>query len=155
MAKGKARPTGRADETLGFLLNDAARAVRRTWGPMITRHGVSTGIFPFLRIVFERDDLTVRELAEAVHMRGPTTVNIVKQMEALGFVRRERNAVDARKINISLTAAGRRAWEAALPEVISLNARAESGLSVTEKRELKRLLRHVRANFDDLPVKGT
>jgi MarR family transcriptional regulator, organic hydroperoxide resistance regulator len=155
MAKGKTAPSGRADETLGFLLNDTARAVRRTWGPMVTRHGVSTGIFPFLRIVFERDDLTVRELAEAVHMRGPTTVNIVKQMEALGFVRRERNADDARKINIFLTAAGRRAWQAALPEVISINARAESGLTATEKRELKRLLRRVRANFDDVRVKGT
>jgi DNA-binding MarR family transcriptional regulator len=145
---------GSADQTLGFLLADAARAFRRMWSPMIAKHGVSAGMFPFLRIISERDGLTFRELADAVHMRGPTTVDIVKEMESRGLVRRERNADDGRKVNLFLTPAGRRAWARVLPEVASINQHAQSGLTAMEKTELKRLLRRVRANFDTDSVKG-
>ena len=145
---------GSADQTLGFLIADAARAFRRMWSPMISKHSVSAGIFPFLRIISEHDGLTFRELADAVHMRGPTTVDVVKEMEALGFVRRERNAVDGRKVNLFLTAKGRRAWKTVLPEVAAINQHAESGLTVAEATELKRLLRRVRANFDRVPMEG-
>lgn len=122
---------------------------------MLSKHRVSAGIFPFLRIISERDGLTFRELADAVHMRGPTTVDVVKDMEALGFVRRERNAVDGRKVNLFLTAKGRRAWNTVLPEVAAINRHAESGLTATEAAELKRLLRRVRANFDRDSMEGT
>jgi MarR family transcriptional regulator, organic hydroperoxide resistance regulator len=142
---------GSAEQTLGFLIADAARAYRRVWSPMIARHGVSAGIFPFLRIISERDGLTFSELAGAVHMRAPTTVNIVKEMEVLGFVRRARNRDDARKVNLFLTAKGRRAWKSVQPEVRKINQHAQSGLTAAEQGELKRLLRRVRSNFDTAP----
>lgn len=155
MAKREAKVTaGSAEQTLGFLIADAARSYRRVWAPMIARHGVSAGIFPFLRIISERDGLTFGELAGAVHMRMPTTVNIVKEMEVLGFVRRERNRDDARKVNLYLTAKGRRAWKAVLPEVLKINRHAQTGLTAAESAELKRLLRRVRANFETAPPEG-
>ena len=140
-----------ADETLGFLIADAARAFRRIWSPMIGRHGVSAGIFPFLRIVSERDGLTFRELADAVHMRGPTTVDIVKDMEARGLVRRERNGADGRKVNLFLTERGRRAWQSVIPAVVTINRHAQAGLTAAERAQLKHLLRRVRANLETLP----
>jgi len=151
MAPLRAQP---ANETLGFLIADAARAFRRTWSPMIARHGVSAGIFPFLRIISERDGLTFRELADAVHMRGPTTVEIVKDMEARGLVRRERNRDDGRKVNLFLTAKGRRAWQAVIPAVVAINRHAEARLTAAERTQLKALLRRVRANLETLPDEG-
>ena len=141
-----------ADETLGFLIADAARAYRRMWSPMIAKHGVSPGIFPFLRIISEHDGLTLRELADAVHMRGPTTVDIVKDMEARGLVRRERNREDGRKVNLFLTAKGRRAWQSVIPEVLTINEHAQRGLKTQERAHLKALLRRVRANFESAPA---
>lgn len=140
-----------ADDTLGFLLADTSRAFRRIFGPMIARHGVSVGLFPFLRIVSEHDGLTFRELSDAVHMRGPTTVEAIKEMERLGLVRRKRNADDARKVNVYLTEKGRRAWESVAPEVSAINQRGVAGLSKEEQAELKRLLRRVRANMSETP----
>jgi DNA-binding MarR family transcriptional regulator len=138
-----------ADDTLGFLLADTSRAFRRTFSPMIARHGISVGLFPFLRIISEHDGLTFRELSDAVHMRGPTTVDAIKEMERLGFVRRRRNAQDARKVNLFLTERGRRAWDAVAPEVIAINHQGVAGLSKEEQAELKRLLRQVRLNMSD------
>ena len=138
-----------ADDTLGFLLADTSRAFRRMLGPMIARHGISVGLFPFLRIVSEHDGLTFRELSDAVHMRGPTTVDAIKEMERLGLVRRKRNAQDARKVNLFLTERGRRAWDAVAPEVIAINHQGVAGLSKEEQAELKRLLRQVRLNMSD------
>ena len=64
-------PSPGADETLGFLVADAARAFRRAFVPMIARHGVAIGHFPFLRIIAERGGLTVSELADlSQHRRG-------------------------------------------------------------------------------------
>jgi DNA-binding MarR family transcriptional regulator len=143
-----------ANDTLGFLVADAARALRRVWVPMIGRHGVTAGMFPFLRMISEHDGLTFRELAEAVHMRGPTTVNIVKDMEAAGLVRRRRSGDDARKVHLHLTAKGRRAWTAVVPEVVAINRQAELGLTATEAATLKQLLRRVRANLDMSDAEG-
>jgi DNA-binding MarR family transcriptional regulator len=140
-----------ADDTLGFLLADTARAFRRTFGPMVARHGIGVGLFPFLRMISERDGLTFRELSDAVHMRGPTTVDAVKEMERLGLVRRKRNADDGRKVNLFMTEKGRRVWDAVSPEVIAINQFGVAGLSKEEQSELKRLLRRVRANMTEPP----
>ncbi|HXF33428.1 MAG TPA: MarR family winged helix-turn-helix transcriptional regulator [Candidatus Acidoferrales bacterium] len=140
-----------AEDTLGFLLADTSRAFRRTFGPLIVRHGISVGLFPFLRMISEHDGLTFRELSDAVHMRGPTTVDAVKELERLGLVRRKRNAHDARKVNLFLTERGRRAWDAVAPEVIAINNLGAAGLSKEEQGELKRLLRQVRKNMSEAP----
>jgi DNA-binding MarR family transcriptional regulator len=131
------------------LLADTSRAFRRTFSPMIARHGISVGLFPFLRIISEHEGLTFRELSDAVHMRGPTTVDAIKEMERLGLVRRKRNAKDARKVNLFMTEKGRRTWDAVAPEVITINHKGVAGLTKDEQGELKRLLRHVRANIGD------
>jgi DNA-binding MarR family transcriptional regulator len=140
-----------ADDTLGFLLADTARTFRRTFGPMIARHGIGAGLFPFLRIISEHDGLTFRELSDAVHMRGPTTVDAVKEMERLGLVRRKRNTQDARKVNLFMTEKGRRVWDAVSPEVVAINHLGVAGLTKEEQSELKRLLRAVRKNMTDAP----
>lgn len=137
-----------ADETLGFLVSDAARAFRRAFVPMIARHGVAIGHFPFLRIIAERGGLTLRELADAVHLRGPTTVQAVKEMERRGLVRRERDPRDARKVRLHLTPAGKRAWASVIPAVAAINDRALRGLSSRETGQLKRLLRRVRKELE-------
>jgi DNA-binding MarR family transcriptional regulator len=151
VARTPAERVPAADDTLGFLLADTSRAFRRMFGPMIARHGVSVGLFPFLRIVSEHDGLTFRELSDAVHMRGPTTVDAIKEMERLDLVRRKRNEQDARKVNLFLTEKGRRTWESVAPEVVAINQRGVSGLSKEEQAELKRLLRQVRANMSETP----
>jgi DNA-binding MarR family transcriptional regulator len=137
-----------AEETLGFLLWDTTRSFSREFSKLISRHGVNFGQWPFLRVLWAEDGLTQSALAKRVKMRGPTTVAAVDWLERRGFVRRRRNPEDARKINVFLTAKGRRVYPLVLPEIRHVNEKATRGLKRHELETLKRQLRRLRRNME-------
>ncbi|MFX8633184.1 hypothetical protein ABTM26_19550, partial [Acinetobacter baumannii] len=51
------------DDRLAHLVKDATRALVRALQARLARHGVSFGHWSFLRILWERDGLTQRELS--------------------------------------------------------------------------------------------
>jgi len=64
------------DETVGFLLWDARRALSRQLNRKLNRHGVGSGVFSVLRILWDEDRLTQSEIARRGRMTGPTIVGI-------------------------------------------------------------------------------
>jgi DNA-binding MarR family transcriptional regulator len=73
----------------------------------LAEHGVSFGHWTFLRILWESDGLTQRELSEQAGVMEPTTFSAIKAMERLGYVVRRRRPGDRKKIYVFLTAKGR------------------------------------------------
>jgi DNA-binding MarR family transcriptional regulator len=136
------------EETIGFLLWDTGRAYQRAWAPIVARQGVPSGLYYFLRILYERDGLTLRQISDAAHMRGPTVVEGIREMERRGLVRRAANRDDSRKVNVFLTARGRSLHRALVPLSAEFNRRGVAGLTPEERTMLKRLLRHIRANMN-------
>lgn len=137
------------EDTIGFLLWDTMRSFTRNFSGRIEKHGVSFGLWPFLRALWEEDGLTQRELSERVRMKGSTTVAAINRLEKKGLVRRVNNKTDARKINVYLTAKGRRIYDSCMPEVDAVNTQGLSGLSKQEQKDLKALLKRLRANMTD------
>ena len=135
------------EDTVGFLLWDTTRAFTTRFSKRIASHGVTFGLWPFLRALWEEDGLTQRQLSERVRMKGPTTVAAVNRLEARGLVRRTHNEQDGRKINVFLTPEGRRIYDLVMPEVAAINRQGVDGLSEAEQEELKRLLRGLRGNM--------
>ena len=135
------------EETVGFLLWDTTRAFTTRFSKRIARHGVTFGLWPFLRALWEEDGLTQRQLSERVRMKGSTTVAAVNRLEERGLVRRIHNEQDGRKINVFLTPEGRRIYDLVMPEVAAINRQGIAGLSDAEQEELKRLLRDLRGNM--------
>ena len=123
------------------------RSFTRNFSGRIEKHGVSFGLWPFLRALWEEDGLTQRELSERVRMKGSTTVAAINRLEQKGLVRRVNNKSDARKINVFLTAKGRRIYDSCMPEVEAVNTQGLSGLSKREQQDLKALLKRLRANM--------
>ncbi len=132
------------EDTVGFLIWDANRAMNRDFSERIARHGVSLGLWPFLRALWEGDGLTQRELSEKVRMKGPTTVAALNKLEDKGLVRRQGNKNDARKINVFLTPEGRRVYRKVIPEVEAVNRLCLSKLSDHEQATFKDMIRRVR-----------
>ena len=132
------------EDTVGFLIWDANRVMNREFSDRITRHGVTLGLWPFLRALWERDGLTQRELSEKVRMRGPTTVAAVNKLEERGLVNREENRNDARKINVFLTPDGRKVYRKVIPEMEAVNRQCLDALSEQEQAEFKSMIRRVR-----------
>lgn len=135
------------EDTIGFLLWDTMRSFTRNFSGRIERHGVSFGLWPFLRALWEEDGLTQRELSERVRMKGSTTVAAINRLEKRGLVRRVANRSDARKINVHLTAKGRRTYDKCMPEVDAVNVQGLSGLTRAEQNQMKQLLKRLRTNM--------
>ena len=135
------------EDTIGFLLWDANRAMNREFSDRIARQGVSLGLWPFLRALWEGDGITQRELSEKVRMKGPTTVAALNKLEDRGLVRREGDKKDARKINVFLTPDGRKVYRKVIPEVEAVNTQCLTDLSAEEQAEFKNMIRRIRNNI--------
>lgn len=135
------------EETVGFLLWDANRALSREFSDRISRHGVTLGLWPFLRALWEGDGLTQRELSEKVRMKGPTTVAALNKLEDKELVRRQGNKNDARKINVFLTPEGRKVYRRVMPDIEAVNRQIMDSFTPTEQATFKELIRRVRNNI--------
>jgi MarR family transcriptional regulator, organic hydroperoxide resistance regulator len=96
------------DDRLAHLVKDATRALVRALQMRLATHSVSFGHWTFLRILWESDGLTQRELSEQAGVMEPTTFSALKAMERLGYVVRRKRGGDRKKVYVYLTPKGRR-----------------------------------------------
>lgn len=137
------------EDTIGYLLWDANRAMNREFSKRIAQHNVTLGLWPFLRAMWEDDGLTQRELSDKVRMTGATTAAALNKLEGKDFVRREGNKYDARKINVFLTPEGRKVYRKVIPEVETVNIQCLVNLSSDEQTAFKDMIRRVRNSVND------
>src|SRR5580658_8138654 len=95
------------DDRLAHLVKDATRALVRALQVRLAEHEVSFGHWAFLRILWEREGLTQRELSEEGGVMEPTTFSALKAMERLGYVVRRRMKGDRKKSYVFLTPKGK------------------------------------------------
>lgn len=95
------------DDRLAHLVKDATRALLRALQMRLTVHDVSLGHWTFLRILWEKDGLTQRELSEQAGVMEPTTFSALNAMEKLGYVVRRQLPGNRRKVYVHLTPKGR------------------------------------------------
>src|SRR5688500_11186476 len=141
----------RLEETVGFLLSDAARTMVRVFTKKIAVHGIGMGIFQFLRILWEEDGLTQSELAARARMKGPSAVAAIKELEWRGFVRRVDDRHDRRKVRLLLTAEGRKLYDVVMPDIEAMRQIMLAGFSSAEQNQLKQMLHRMRRNLAPEP----
>jgi DNA-binding MarR family transcriptional regulator len=90
---------------VGALARSARSVERRT--------GVTTAQIFVLRQLAERDGLSLGEIASRTLTRQSTVSVVVTRLVKQGLVRRDRALDDRRRLELSLTAAGRRVLERA------------------------------------------
>jgi DNA-binding MarR family transcriptional regulator len=134
--------------SVGFLVRDLNRAIQRSLQQKIAPYGVPPGAWYFLRVLWEEEGLTQRELAARVGMMEPTAAVALRGLERAGWIRRTRSPADRRKIHITLTPAGRALRERLLPLAHAVNAEACRGMTEAEKETFLSLLARARANLE-------
>lgn len=79
---------------------------------------------------------TIGEVAEALHMRHHSAVELAQRAETLGLLHRERDLNDHRRMHLRLTSRGREHLEsltrAHLPQIVALARTLESQVSPRE-----------------------
>jgi MarR family transcriptional regulator, organic hydroperoxide resistance regulator len=116
------------NDRLAHLVKDATRALVRALQMRLAEHNVSFGHWSFLRILWEGDRLTQRELSEQAGVMEPTTFSALKAMERLGYIRRRQLGGDRKKIYVLLTPKGRRLRISLVPLAEDVNRIAVCGL---------------------------
>ena len=116
------------DDRLAHLVKDATRALVRALQMRLAEHSVSFGHWTFLRILWEGDGLTQRELSEQAGVMEPTTFSALNAMERLGYVTRRQRGGDRKKVYVLLTAKGRRLQQKLVPLAEEVNRIAIRGV---------------------------
>jgi DNA-binding MarR family transcriptional regulator len=120
------------NDRLAHLVKDATRSLVRALQVRLAEHSVSFGHWTFLRILWEGDGLTQRELSARAGVMEPTTFSALKAMERLGYVVRRHRAGDRKKIFIFLTPKGRALRHRLVPLAEEVNSIAVRGVPAAD-----------------------
>lgn len=135
------------DESLDFLIRDTRRLLLKCIDARLAQHGIPLGAWFPLRILYEEDGITQRELSRKLGYLDAAAGAIVEVMERQQLVRRKRNTDDRRKINVFLTPLGRRMGKLTIRHIAEINAQIEAGFSKRDAEALRRLLRRAHDNL--------
>jgi DNA-binding MarR family transcriptional regulator len=120
------------DDRLAHLVKDATRALVRALTIRLAEHRVSFGYWSFLRILWEGDGMTQRELSEQAGVMESTTFAALTAMERFGYVARRRKPGDRKKVYVFLTPKGRRLRGKLVPLAEEVNRIAVRGVAKTD-----------------------
>lgn len=123
---------------LCFALYAATNAITRTYRNRLNHIGLTYPQYLVMMVLWEADGLTVKNLAEQLHLDSATITPLLKRLEVMGFVHRRRNIKDERVVNIFLSEKGREI-EAAVAVVQTVVA-CQTGLPEDEFVELRSTL---------------
>ena len=106
---------------LCFPVYAASRLIIREYQPYLDEIGLTYPQYLTMMVLWERDGLSVNEIAGKLILNTNTITPLLKRLEQQGWIRRERSEQDVRKVIIHLTAEGRGLKEKALaiPEALS------------------------------------
>jgi DNA-binding MarR family transcriptional regulator len=91
----------------------------------------------------EPQETTPAQLAEACHVTRAAMTSRLDRLAEQGYVTRETDPLDRRRVIVRPTAAGREVWTKALELAVVSEKQAFSALGPKEMRELNTLLRKV------------
>jgi MarR family transcriptional regulator, organic hydroperoxide resistance regulator len=134
-------------DSVGYQVRATHRALQRFLQVKIEPHGITTGMWYFLRALWHEDGLTQRELSDRVGTMEPTTLSAILIMEKKGLVRRARNRDDRRKWHIHLTSKGRALKTRLLPLAREVVDTAVQNLSQGEVAQLLKSLAKVQESL--------
>jgi len=130
-----------ASESVGLLMRIGLRGLRATFKAVLARHKIQWSAWYYLRVLWEADGISQRELTQRVGAMQPNTVSTLRTMEKAGLVRIERPQTDRRSTKVWLTPKAHRLMLRVLPEIrAARDWLAFDDFTKREEAEFKRLL---------------
>jgi len=124
------------------LLFQHFRAEKRNWSTGCEEFDLTLPQAHLLRSLTPATPMKMNVLAEALHCDASNITGLVDKLEARGIIQRQSDRGDRRVKMIALTQAGIR-FRAKLMERLSQPSPAITGLSLTDKRALRRIVKHM------------
>ena len=98
----------RLENQICFPIYAASHLFIREYQPHLDALGITYPQYLALMVLWERDGVTVGDIAEKLILNTNTITPLLKRMEAQGLVERRRSSDDERRVLVYLTEQGRR-----------------------------------------------
>jgi DNA-binding MarR family transcriptional regulator len=129
------------EDSLGYLVNRAARVMAQLLADELRPAGVGIGQWAVLMFLWAQDGMSQAELSRVVAIEPPTMVRTIDRMVRDGLVERRPDRKDGRISRIHLTGRGRALRDDLVPKAAGVNERVLARFSPREAGTLVRLLR--------------
>ena len=134
------RPLG---DFLCFAIYSANLAFGRAYRKGLEDLGLTYPQWIAIVALWEQDGQTVSELGEKMFLESNTLTPVLKKLETMGYLRRQRDPADERQVRISLTEAGRLLRQKGM----HMNLVASTGLKPDEFARLQQTVVALRDNL--------
>lgn len=104
----------RLENQLCFPLYAASREVIKRYRPFLDALGLTYTQYLVMMVIWERREISVKELGETLYLDSGTLSPLLKSLEAKGYVARARSPRDERILLVRLTEEGEALRESAL-----------------------------------------
>lgn len=94
------------DKQVCFALYRASRVMTQMYRPALERLGLTYPQYLVMLVLWERGQVTVKELGHALDLDSGTLSPLLKRLEAAGLTRRTRVVKDERSVEVHLTERG-------------------------------------------------
>ena len=132
------RPTTRTpavlDDFLCFAVYSANLAFSKAYRPILEDLGLTYTQYVTIVALSEEDDQTVGGLGAKLFLESNTLTPILKKLEAMGLVERNRDPANERQVRVNLTKSGKRLRE----RTHSVDLRQACGLNAKEFARLQK-----------------
>ncbi|MBC8997316.1 MarR family transcriptional regulator [Pseudomonas sp. N40(2020)] len=92
---------------LCFAVYSTNLAFGKAYKPILERLGLTYTQYITIVALWEQDDQTVGSLGEKLFLESNTLTPILKKLEAMGYLQRQRDPADERQVRIGLTQSGK------------------------------------------------
>jgi DNA-binding MarR family transcriptional regulator len=128
------------NDRLAHLVKHAARGFARALQMRLAEHAVSYGHWSFLRILWESEGLTQRQLSGQAGVMEPTTFSALNAMERLGYVVRKPSPTSRKEVHVYLTRKGRGLKDKLVPLAEEVNEVALRDIGAADIATTRRTL---------------
>lgn len=137
------------ETSLGYLLKEAASALRSAMEDVLRPLGMNVTHYACLELLAQRPGLSSSELARGAFVTRQSMNVLLQALERDGSVTRPAEAAVGKTLPARLTPQGRRSLARATAAVRSVEVAMLGGLSPTEQADARRLLRSMIASLGE------
>ena len=131
------------DNQMCFALYSASLTMTKVYKALLQKLGLTYPQYLVMLVLWEQDARSVSELGERLFLDSGTLTPLLKRLEAVELIARERDTVDERCVIVRLTSAGRKLQKRA--QVIPKQVTCATECSLPELAGLTRQLADLRA----------
>ena len=122
------------DLQMCFALYSASLSMTKAYKPLLAKLNLTYPQYLVLIVLWEKDGVTVNTLGERLFSDSGTLTPLLKRLEKLGFIQRQRCVEDERRVIVTLTDEGKKLQKRAAE--VPMQISCSTGCTLAELHQL-------------------